>query len=97
MSAPGADEQLRAALQAAAGRVQADPGAYRRLSADWRRRHRRRRAVLAAVASVVFVAVDAVGLWALSQADPHTHVIFTEPAPPVPPVGVDGLGRIGQP
>jgi hypothetical protein len=44
---------------------------------------------------VVFAAADAVGLWALSQADPNTHVIFSDPAPgPLPPEQVD---RIGQP
>jgi hypothetical protein len=91
----GADERLREALDAVAAGVQADPGAYRRASAGWRRRHRRRRLVLAILAAVVFAAADAVGLWALSQADPNTHVIFSDPVQrPVAPGQVD---RIGQP
>jgi hypothetical protein len=43
----------------------------------------------------VFAAADAVGLWALSQADPNTHVIFSDPSHrPLEPGPVD---RIGQP
>jgi len=95
MSTPGADERLREAFDALASGVQADPGAYRRASASWRRRHRRRRLVLAILAALVFTAADAVGLWALSQADPNTHVIFSGPVHgPVAPEQVD---RIGQP
>jgi hypothetical protein len=95
MSAPGADERLREAFDALAAGVQVDPAAYRRASAGWRRRYRRRRLVLAILAAVVFTAADAVGLWALSQADPNTHVIFSDPSQrPVAPEQVD---RIGQP
>lgn len=89
------DERLREALDALAGGVRADPAAYERASAGWRRRDHRRRLVLAAVAALVFAAADGVGLWALSQADPNTHVIFSDPAPVrVEPGPVD---RIGQP
>lgn len=88
------DERLRAALGAAAAGVRSDPGAYRRVSAGWRRREGRRRLVLAVLAAVVFVAADAVGLWALSQADPNTHVIFSDTGAPAEPGPV---GRIGQP
>ncbi len=94
MTQPPVDQQLRAALGAAAAGVRADPAAYRRASASWHRRERRRRLVLAVLAAVVFTAADAVGLWALSQADPHTHVIFSD-AGPVP--GPDAVERIGQP
>jgi hypothetical protein len=91
----GTDEQLREAFDAFAAQVRPDPTAYRRASAQWRRRHRRRRLVLAILAAFVFAAADAVGLWALSQADPNTHVIFSDPAPgSVPPGQID---RIGQP
>jgi hypothetical protein len=93
MNAPDADERLREALGAFAAGVQADPGAYRRASAAWRWRYRRRRLVLAILAAVVFAAADAVGLWALSQADPNTHVIFSDPT--VPAAGP--VDRIGQP
>ncbi|HLU54544.1 MAG TPA: hypothetical protein VKZ81_03705 [Pseudonocardia sp.] len=95
MSTPGADERLREALDALASGVRVDPDAYRRASAGWRRRYRRRRLVLAILAALVFAAADAVGLWALSQADPNTHVIFSDPAHrPEAPAQVD---RIGQP
>jgi hypothetical protein len=95
VNAPGTDERLRDAFDALAVGVRADPGAYRRASAGWRRRERRRRLVLAIVAALVFTAADAVGLWALSHADPNTHVIFSDPAHrPAEPGGVD---RIGQP
>jgi len=49
---------------------------------------------VAVLAAVVFAAADAVGLWALSRADPNTHVIFSD-AGPVP--GPDAVERIGQP
>jgi hypothetical protein len=95
MTTPGTDERLREAFDALAAGVRADPTAYRRVSAGWRRRYRRRRLVLAILAAVVFTAADAVGLWALSQADPNTHVIFSDPAHlPVAPWQMD---RIGQP
>jgi hypothetical protein len=51
--------------------------------------------VLAILAAVVFAAADAVGLWALSQADPNTHVIFSDPVPR--PAAPEQLDRIGQP
>jgi hypothetical protein len=95
MTMPGTDERLREAFGALAAGVQADPDAYRRASAGWRRRHRRRRLVLAIVAAVVFTAADAVGLWALSQADPNTHVIFSDPS--YRPVAPEQVDRIGQP
>jgi hypothetical protein len=95
MTTPGTEERLREAFDALAAGVRTDPDAYRRVSAGWRRRYRRRRLVLAILAAVVFTAADAVGLWALSQADPNTHVIFSDPAHrPVAPGQVD---RIGQP
>jgi hypothetical protein len=95
MTRPGTEERLREAFDALAAGVRTDPDAYRRVSAGWRRRYRRRRLVLAILAAVVFTAADAVGLWALSQADPNTHVIFSDPAHrPVAPGQVD---RIGQP
>jgi hypothetical protein len=95
MTTPGADERLREAFDALASGVRGDPGAYRRASAGWRRRYRRRRLVLAILAALVFTAADAVGLWALSQADPNTHVIFSDPVdrPAMP----DEVDRIGQP
>jgi hypothetical protein len=93
---PPVEDQLRAALGAAAAGVRVDPAAYRRASAGWRRRERRRRLVLAVLAAVVFTAADAVGLWALSRANTNTHVIFSDSDPrPAPAPGV--IDRIGQP
>jgi hypothetical protein len=95
MNPPGTDERLREAFDALAAGVRTDPDAYRRASAGWRRRDRRRRLILAILAALVFAAADAVGLWALSQADPNTHVIFSDPSHrPLEPGPVD---RIGQP
>ncbi len=88
------DQELTDALGALADGVEVDPAAYRRASASWRRRDRRRRLVLAVLAAVVFAAADGVGLWALSQADPNTHVIFSDPGPAPTPTQID---RIGQP
>jgi hypothetical protein len=89
------EHRLRDAFGAVAAEVEADPTSYRRASAGWRRRYRRRRLVLATLAAIVFVAADAVGLWALNQADPHTHVIFSDPRPG--PEGTIPLNRVGQP
>jgi hypothetical protein len=89
-----AEDRLREALDALATGVTADPDAYRRVSAEWRRRERRRRLVLAILVAVVFAAADAVGLWALNRADPGSHIIFDEPAP----VRQDSpVERVGQP
>ena len=95
MTGAATDDRLREALGALAGGVRADPGAYQRASAGWRRRYRRRRLVLAILAALVFTGADAAGLWALSRADPNTHVIFSDSVP-----GLSGrgpVGRIGQP
>jgi hypothetical protein len=95
MTGPDTGERLREALGALAGEVRVDPTAYRRASAGWRRRYRRRRLLLAILAALVFAAADVVGLWALSQADPNAHVIFSDPAPR--PAGPGPVDRIGQP
>lgn len=76
-----AEERLRDALDALATGVTPDPDAYRKVSAEWRRRERRRRLVLAILVAVVFAVADGVGLWALNQADSGSHIIFDEPAP----------------
>jgi len=86
------EEQLRDALDALAAEVRPTPGAYRRARADWRRRERKRRLILAILIAVVFGTANAVGLWALNHSDGNTHVIFSDT-----PVRQDPLGRIGQP
>ncbi|WP_232666752.1 hypothetical protein [Pseudonocardia sp. TRM90224] len=80
---PVTDENLRAALGALADGVQVQPDRpYATISAGWRRRYRRRRLTVAILATVVFGAVDVVGLWALNSAEPIPQVIFSDTEPP---------------
>jgi len=95
MSSSGtAEDQLRDALDALATGVNADPDAYRRVSAEWRRRERKRRLVLAILVALVFAVADGVGLWALNRADSGSHIIFDDPAPQDQHRPVE---RVGQP
>ena len=94
MSSPATEDRLRDALDALATGVTPDPDAYRRVSAEWRRRERRRRLVLAILVAVVFAVTDAVGLWALNRADAGSHIIFDDPAPTRQDRPVE---RVGQP
>ncbi|MGW2570845.1 hypothetical protein [Streptomyces sp. NPDC001537] len=71
------EQELREALQALAGSVQAAPDAYRTARGDWLRRERRRRLVLAALIAVVFTLATLVGLWVLNQTPAHPGVIFS--------------------
>lgn len=89
------DDRLRDALQALAAGVPAASGDYRRASAGWRRRYRRRRLVLAILIAIVFVAADAIALWALNQTNPDAYVIFSDPEPPA--TSPAPVVRIGQP
>jgi ferric-dicitrate binding protein FerR (iron transport regulator) len=97
---PSTDDRLRDALAALADGVPEAPrdpasGDYRRASAGWRRRYRRRRLVLAVLIAIVFVAADAVALWALNRTDPDSYVIFSVPDPP--PSTQAPVVRVGQP
>jgi hypothetical protein len=87
------EAELRDALDALAAEIRPTPGAYRRASAGWRKRERKRRLILAILIAVVFAAADAVGLWALNHSNADTHVIFSDSTPPAH----GPLGRIGQP
>lgn len=86
------EDRLREALDTLAGSVEPKPGAYRRVSAEWRRRERRRRLLTALLVLVVLALADLVGLWALNRADPGSSVIFDHNrvvhAPAVPGVGL---------
>ena len=73
----GTEQELRDALQALAGGVQAAPDAYRTARGDWLRRERRRRLVLAALIAVVFTLATLIGLWVLNQTPTHPGVIFS--------------------
>lgn len=74
--------------------MQSEPPGYRQVSALWKRRERKRRLILALLTAAIFAAADAVGLWALNQANPESHVIFSVPSAPSPSHTVT---RIGQP
>lgn len=93
-SRPDAEARLRDALSARAEQVQNEPPGYRQVSAAWTRRERKRRMILAILVAAIFAAADAVGLWALNQANPESHVIFSTPTAPAPS---HQLTRIGQP
>ena len=71
------EQELRGALQALAGGVQAAPDAYRTARGDWLRRERRRRLVLAALIAVVFTLATLIGLWVLNQTPTQPGVIFS--------------------
>jgi ferric-dicitrate binding protein FerR (iron transport regulator) len=97
---PSTDDRLRDALQALADGVPPAPddsasGDYRRASAGWRRRYRRRRLVLAVLIAVVFLAADAIALWALNRTNPDAYVIFPDPRPAVSSHAP--VERVGQP
>ncbi|MGH3823968.1 MAG: hypothetical protein ACRDRA_14225 [Pseudonocardiaceae bacterium] len=74
------EERLRDAFDALATEIRPDPSSCRRVIAGWRRRQRKRRLIIAILLAVIFTAADAIGLWALNQADPGTHIIFSDPS-----------------
>ncbi len=80
-NAPSAEERLRDVLDTLAGQVSASPEAYGRAQAEWRRRERRRRTVVIALASVLIAVADVVGLWALNNARSGAPVVFDGPPP----------------
>jgi hypothetical protein len=102
------EERLREALDTLAGQVHPAPDAFRQAQAEWWRRERRRRLILAILIAVVFAIADLIGLWALNQARDGTHIIFNDPAgvqshdpkpaaPPAVPVGPAGsVGTVHQ-
>lgn len=87
------EQRLRDALGALAAEVHPDPDAYRRVMTRWRRRERKRRLIIAILSAVIFAAADAIGLWALNQANPHSHIIFSDTST----VEDHPIGRLGQP
>ncbi|MFG2037913.1 hypothetical protein [Dactylosporangium sp. NPDC048998] len=73
-----AAEQLRDVFDALTASVHGAPDRYPTALADWRRRERRRRIVVAILAALIFALADIIGLWALSKADVNTHIIFND-------------------
>ncbi|MEJ3653452.1 hypothetical protein WEH80_10750 [Actinomycetes bacterium KLBMP 9759] len=92
---PLTDESLRSAFSALADGVHVrDDQSYARVSAGWKDRYRRRRLTVAVLATIVFAAVDVVGLWALNSAESIPQVIFSDTGPPN---GADSGSLIGSP
>ncbi|WP_173158202.1 hypothetical protein [Phytohabitans suffuscus] len=93
MSGRSTEDRLRETLDALAAGIDAAPPAYRKARAEWRRRERRRRLVLAVLIAIVFALADLIGLWALNRTRDHDPIIFddrsrihqTEPATGVIP------------
>jgi len=76
------EQRLEEALRTVASAVTTSPDAYRDVRFRWRRKERRRRLIVAALATAVVVATNGIALWALSDATPDQHIIFTEPTQP---------------
>ena len=79
----GTEARLRETLDALATGIQVSPPAYPAAHAQWRRRERRRRLILAVLIAIVFAVADMIGLWALNQAREGPHLIFDDRAPGV--------------
>ncbi|WP_112264371.1 hypothetical protein [Lentzea terrae] len=73
------EQRLEEALRTVAAEVTASPGAYREVQSRWRRKERRRRLIVAALATAVVLATNGIALWALNDARPDQHIIFTDP------------------
>ncbi|NGY64701.1 hypothetical protein G7043_37895 [Lentzea sp. NEAU-D13] len=73
------EQRLEEALRDVAFTVTASPGAYREVRSRWRRKERRRRLIVAALATAVVLATNGIALWALNDASPDQHIIFTDP------------------
>ncbi len=71
-------QQLRDVFDALATSVPAasTSNGYPDALAQWRRRERRRKLIVAILVAVVFAVADIIGLWALSKADVDNHIIF---------------------
>ena len=88
------EERLRDALGALASEVRPSPVPYPKARADWRRRERRRKLILAFVTAAMFVVADLVGVWALNNVEVDSGVIFSEPTTSVEQ---QPAGSVGQP
>ncbi len=91
--ADAAAHELREVFDTLTTSVRGAPNGYPKALTEWRRRERRRRLVVAILATVVFALADAIGLWALSKANVNTHIIFNDR----PGVTQTPKGGIGPP
>jgi hypothetical protein len=73
-----AEDQLRDVFDALTTSVHGSPSHYPKALAQWRRRERRRRLLVAILAAIVFAVADIIGLWALGKAGVGTHIIFND-------------------
>lgn len=73
------EQRLEEALRGVASEVTVSPDAYRSVRTRWRRKERRRRLIVAALATAVVLATNGIALWALNDASPDQHIIFTDP------------------
>jgi hypothetical protein len=76
--ATSGEQRLEDALSTLAAGVTTSPDAYREVRTRWRRKERRRRLIVAALATAVVLATNGIALWALSDARPDQHIIFTD-------------------
>jgi hypothetical protein len=76
------EQRLEEMLRTVAEDVQTSPDAYRKVQSRWRRRERRRRLIVALLATGVIVTANGIALWTLNDASPDQHIIFTEPVAP---------------
>jgi hypothetical protein len=88
-----AADQLRDVFDALTTEVHSPPNGYPKALAEWRRRERRRRLIVAILATIVFALADIIGLWALSNASIDMHIIFND----VPGTTQTPNGGIGPP
>lgn len=72
------EDRLRETLDALATQIDATPPAYGAARAQWRRRERRRRLILAVLIAIVFAVADIIGLWALNRAQDGSQIIFDD-------------------
>jgi len=71
-------DQLRDVFDALTKPVRGSPDGYPKALAGWRRRERRRRLIIATLAAIVFAVADIIGLWALSNANVDSHIVFND-------------------
>ena len=62
------EDLLRQTLNSLVAPIETPPDAYRKASADWRRRERRRKVIAITIATIIVLIADILGLWAFNRA-----------------------------